>query len=309
MPGQESDTLITRDGQIQWGGLLLGPGTPYGIAAEGLAGWGDLPALDTADVLHPAAHGAWPGAQWAQPRTVTGTIWLLPADRDRTIDVMREFRAATGLVDEERWLAVRLHGETLLARARVSQRVVPTDRTYATQGVAKATVQWICTDPRRYGALQESAQAGLPTEEEGLLWTDPAAPAAPEGLDWAPGLDWGAAGSTGDLTAYNDGDAPTGLVVEFRGPVRNPSLTRLSDGIRIEYGITLAESDVLTVDTEAGTVLLNGASSRLHTATPGSVPEQLFHLPPGSTSLAFRAAPGSSDPLASATVMWRSAHW
>ncbi|MFH9831170.1 phage distal tail protein [Streptomyces sp. NPDC017201] len=121
--------------------------------------------------------------------------------------------------------------------------------------------------------------------------------------------DFGPPGSTGTLTAHNGGNAPAHPVVEFRGPVSMPSLTNLATGDVLEYDLDLATGDVLVVDTAEGTVTLNGTASRLYTATARSVPEQSFALWPGTTDLAFRAAPDSSDPAASVAVRWRSAHW
>ncbi|MEU7134506.1 phage tail protein [Streptomyces sp. NPDC046261] len=308
MPTAQLDTatsapgsLISQDGQIEWAGLLMGPGTPYQIDAKGLTGWDDLPDLESADVPRPDQHGSWPGAQWAKPRTVSASVWLLPERPDQARAVAEAFRAATRVHSGEQWLAVRLHGQILACRARVDRRAVPTDRTYLLQGIGSASLQWLCTDPRRYGADEQYARTGLPAPEPGLLWHPGG------GLEWP--LEWGAAGSTGTVTAVNAGDAPATPVIEFQGPVVRPSLTRLSDGRQIEYDITLAESDVLTVDTGAGTVTLNGTTSRLYTATARSTPEQLFHLDPGVTSLAFRAAPESADPRAAVTVSWRNAHW
>ncbi|MBZ4320618.1 phage distal tail protein [Streptomyces huiliensis] len=300
-------SLITRDGQIQWAGLLMGPGTDYQIADSGLTGWADLPGLDSGDVLRPDQHGAWPGTQWAQARTVTAPVWLLPEQTERAAAVTRAFNAATGVHYGEQWLAVRLHGETLACRARVAQRVVPHDRMYVTRGAAKATVQWICADPRRYSVDERTAVTGLPTPDGGLSWGRDGSRTTGQGLTWP--LGWGKPGATGLLTLVNEGDAPTSPVIEFRGQVSRPSLTRLSDGLRLEYDITLAPSDVLTVDTFAGTVLLNGSSTRVHTATPSSDPEQLFQLPPGEQTFAFRADPDMPGAGATATVTWRGAHW
>lgn len=296
-------SLITRDGQIQWGALLMGPGTPYEIDRTGLTGWDDLPDLDLADVPRPDQHGLWPGARWAQARLVGATVWLAPrtpADAGATIGA---FRAATGPDGRERWLAVRLHGEVLAVRARVSRRIVPQDRGYVRQGLSKTSLQWTATDPRRYGALAHRAQAGLPTAEAGLCWQD----GAGIGLRWPP--EWGTAGTSGTLTADNAGGAAAHPVVEFRGPTIAPSLTRLSDGLRLRYAIALGPGDVLAVDTEQGTVVLNGTASRLYTATPDSIPEQLFRLEPGATSMAFRSDDATPSPAATATVHWRDAHW
>ncbi|GAA3627082.1 hypothetical protein GCM10023079_16610 [Streptomyces chitinivorans] len=306
-------SLITRDGQIQWAGALFGPGTPYQIDAKGITGWDDLPDLETGDVALPDRHGAWPGARWAKPRTVSATVWLLPDTAGQARGTMRGFRAATVPDGGERWLAVRLHGETLACRARVSRRVVPQDRGYVVQGAARAELQWVATDPRRFGVREQRAVLRLPQPESGLAWTAPGAPepgpdTGPEaGLAWP--LDWGTTGSTGTVTAHNSGETAAHPVIEFRGPVHRPSLTRLTDGLRLSYGITLAAGEVLTVDTQAGTVVLNGTASRLYTATARSAPEQLFLLEPGATPLAFRSGDTVPGPGATATVRWRDAHW
>ncbi|MFE2438085.1 phage tail protein, partial [Streptomyces sp. NPDC059409] len=96
-------SLITRDGQIQWAGLLMGPGTPYEIDRTGITGWDDLPVLDTGDIVRPDQHGAWPGARWAQPRLVGASVWLLPPAAARARDVIGAFRAATGVGGGEQW--------------------------------------------------------------------------------------------------------------------------------------------------------------------------------------------------------------
>ncbi|MDQ0794584.1 phage tail domain-containing protein [Streptomyces sp. B1I3] len=296
-------SLITRDGQIQWGGLLMGAGTPYPVDRTGITGWEDLPELDLGDVLRPDQHGSWPGDRWAQPRLVGATVWLAPPAGTDPLATSTAFRSATGPGGRERWLAVRLLGETLAVRARVSRRVVPQDRSYAVQGFAKVSIQWTATDPRRYGTVQHEAVTGLPVSESGMAWDD----AAGSGLVWP--LTWGTNGAAGSITAVNGGGASVRPVVEFRGPVQRPSLTRLSDGRQLQYDLALGAGDLLSVDTESGTVLLNDTASRIYTATPDSSPEQLFQLEPGTTELAFRSDDVTADPAASVTVRWRDGHW
>ncbi|NGO71136.1 phage distal tail protein [Streptomyces boncukensis] len=295
-------SLIARDGQIQWAGLLFGPGTPYQVDVKGITGWDDLPGFDTGDVSRPDQHGAWAGARWAQPRTVAATVWLLPDTAADARATLRGFRTETSPEGGEQWLAVRLHGETLACLARVSRRVVPQDRDYAVHGTARAALQWVATDPRRYGVEQRTARTRLPAPEPGLRWEG-----EPGGLGWP--LDWGEGGTAGSLTAVNSGAALAHPEIEFRGPVRRPELTRLTDGLRLGYDLTLAEGETLTVDTRAGTVVLNGTASRLYTAAADSSPEQLFQLEPGANPLVFRSADAVPDPAASVTVRWRDAHW
>ncbi|GGR88260.1 hypothetical protein GCM10010252_28870 [Streptomyces aureoverticillatus] len=295
----EPGALIAMDGQVQWADLLIGPGTVYWVAAEGLTGWEELPGLESSDANRPAGHGGWPGTQWAQPRTVTAQLWFAPdpdGGPEAALAALRALRAATAVRDEEEWLAVRLYGETLAVKARVVQRVVPTDRQFLASRLAKATLQWKAMDPRRYESGARRVTVGLPRREPGLSWP----------LTWP--LDWGSGGASGDVTVENAGSAPAHPLLTFTGPCVNPRLANHHDGTWLEYALTLSQGDVLEVDTSEGTVLFNGTASRRHTATVGSAPEELFTLAPGASRLSFRAESGDVE-QASATVAWRSAEW
>ncbi|MFH8607065.1 phage distal tail protein [Streptomyces sp. NPDC018029] len=284
---------------MQWADLLIGPGTAYWVAAEGLTGWEELPGLESSDANRPAGHGGWPGTQWAQPRTITAQLWLAPdpdGGPEAALAALRALRSATGVRDEEEWLAVRLYGETLAVKARVTQRVVPTDRQFLAGRLAKVTLQWKAMDPRRYESVVRRVEIGLPRREPGLTWP----------LTWP--LNWGTPGSVGEATVENTGSAPTHPLITFTGPCVRPRLANHDDGTWLEYRLSLSSGDVLEVDTAEGSVVLNGTASRRHTAVVGSVPEELFTLAPGASRLSFRAESGDVA-LASATVAWRSAEW
>ncbi|WP_137993961.1 phage distal tail protein [Streptomyces vilmorinianum] len=287
-------SLITQDGQIQWAGLLIGPGTPFAVDRSGLSGWEDLPEYDSSDADRPTSHGAWPGSRYAKPRKVGGTIVLMP-EYDAATEAIRALRQALALLDEERWLTVRLHGELLAVRARIAQRVVPADQGFATQGSSRMSVQWLAADPRRYVVNEQTATTTAPQPESGLTWP----------LTWP--LNWGQATSTGDAIAENTGSAPTHPVIVFRGPCSMPTVTERFSRRRLRYAIDLAAGDELVVDTANGTVMLNNTASRRHTAMADSSPEELFTLEPGRAELSFR--PDEATPDALMTVRWRSAEW
>ncbi|MEU9702815.1 phage distal tail protein [Streptomyces sp. NPDC014870] len=287
-------SLITQDGQIQWAGLLIGPGTPFAVDRSGLTGWEDLPEYDSSDAERPTSHGAWPGSRYAKPRKVGGTVVLVPEYSAATAAV-RALRQALALLDEERWLTVRLHGELLTVRARIAQRVIPADQGFATQGSSKMSVQWLATDPRRYAVNEQTVTTVAPQPESGLTWP----------LTWP--LDWGQATSTGDVVAENTGSAATHPVIAFHGPCSMPTVTERTSRRRLRYAIDLAAGDVLVVDTAEGTVTLNNTASRRHTAMADSSPEELFLLEPGRTELAFRPDGAGQESLM--TVRWRSAEW
>ncbi|MGJ5826718.1 phage distal tail protein [Streptomyces ossamyceticus] len=288
--------LITRPGQVQYGGLLLGAGTPY--RWRGITGWEDLPALDSGTVARADAHGALPGRLLAQARTIGLDGLIIRAPRATVGAVVGALNAGTVPVEDERPLVAWLDDRgPLLAYARATRRAIPATLGYRLGTITGGALEFVATDPRRYELTERAASATLPMSEPGLSWP----------LSWP--LPFGDPGSTGALSAMNVGDAEAHPIVEFRGPVTRPSLTSLATGDAVEYDMPLAAGDVLAVDTLAGTVTLNGTASRIYTATSRSVPEQTFTLAPGITNLIFRAAPGSNDPTASATVRYRSAYW
>ncbi|RLU85889.1 hypothetical protein CTZ27_26345 [Streptomyces griseocarneus] len=295
--------LATLPGHIQYGDLLIGPGTP--VRWKSVTGWEDTPGVDSGTVPRSDMHGAYPGALLAQPRTITVGDLVLRTEPGAMSAAVRALAAGTALRNDEIPLVIKLDGgPALMCWARCLRRSLPVAGGYRIGVSVGGALQFEASDPRRYELIETRVEARLPQPETGLDWhTSP----GPESLDWP--LVFGAPGSTGTMTVTNAGDAPAHPLIEFRGPVDRPSLTNIVTGDVVEYDLALDVADVLLVDTLAGTVTLNGTTSRLDTATARSVPEATLALPPGTTSLAFRAAPGSSDPRASAAVRFRSAYW
>ncbi|MFF4738776.1 hypothetical protein ACFY2W_23265 [Streptomyces sp. NPDC001262] len=295
---------MSLPGHVQFGDVLLGPGTPY--RWQTISGWEDSPGLDSGTVARSDAHGAYPGRLLAQPRTITLDGLVLRGEPGAMGTIVRHLAAATGPGDDELPLVVKLDGsEPLMCWARCLRRTIPVGHSgYPVGVVVGGALQFEATDPRRYTVVEQRVEGQLPRPEPGLDWhLDP----GPESLLYP--LDFGAPGATGALSVLNAGDADAHPLIAFRGPVDRPSLTNVGTGQTIEYDIALAVDDELLVDTGAGTVTLNSTASRLYTVTSRSTPEQLFTLAPGATSLLFRAAPGSIDPRAAVIMRWRSAYW
>ncbi|MFD8151750.1 hypothetical protein ACFV28_13495 [Streptomyces sp. NPDC059720] len=295
---------VSMPGHVQYGDLLLGPGTPY--RWRRITGWGDLPALDSGTVARAGAHGSIPGQLLAQSRTIGLDGLIVRAPAARIGEVVGALEDATGpVVDELPFVAWLDERGPLLAYARVLRRAIPADKGYRVGTITGGAIELEATDPRRYELTERTASATLPSAEPGLEWNVDEQ-GVEGGLAWP--LTFGAVGSTGALAVTNNGKAETHPVIVFRGPVVRPSLVNVATGDVLEYDLPLAAGDVLEVDTRAGTVTLNGTASRLDRATARSVPEQTFTLAPGTTGLAFRAAP-ESDPSASVVVRYRSAYW
>ncbi|MFE7316404.1 hypothetical protein ACFU7T_25430 [Streptomyces sp. NPDC057555] len=295
--------LVTLPGHIQYGDLLLGPGTA--VRWQKLTGWEESPGVDSGTVPRSGAHGAFPGRLLAQPRTITVDDVVLRTALGAMTTAVRELGAHLALHDDELPLVIRLDdAPPLLAYARCLRHSIPVDTGYRIGTVTGGAIQFEASDPRRYSLIEQRAEIRLPAAEPGLDWhLDP----GPEHLGWP--MDFGAPGSTGTTTATNDGTTDTYPTITFRGPVDRPSLTNLATGDMVEYDLALADGDELLVDTAAGTVTLNGTASRLSDATARSIPEQTLTLRPGVTPWAFRAAPGFADPRATAVLRWRSAYW
>ncbi|MFI9063056.1 phage distal tail protein [Streptomyces sp. NPDC053429] len=273
--------MVSLPGHVQFGDeLLLGPRTAY--RWKSLTGWEDSPGVDSGTVNRSDAHGAYPGRLLAQPRTITLDDMVIRTEPRRMGAAVRALRAATALRDDEQPLVVMLDDEPpLLCFARCLRRSIPLGvGGYAVGVVQGAALQFEATDPRRYSLIEQQAETHLASS----------GPPAP-------------------LHAVNAGDAPAHPVITVRGPLSLPSLTNTGTGQVIEYDIDLGADDTLLVDTAAGTVTLNGKESVLHTAMARSTLEQLYTLPPGPSSLLFRAAPGAIDPRASMGLRWRSAYW
>lgn len=288
MPGE----LITDDWQIDWDGFLMGAGTLFKWVR--LDGWEETPDLILGSAARASRHGEYPGRPLARARTVTLTAEIL-AGPSGMLAAVQALRAATPVPRDasERPLAVRCHGETLLAWGQ-ARRVVPVDH-LASIGIAQAVVvRWHCTDPRRYELDERSLVITAPTSGSGGL-------AYPLGYPLA----YGTAGSPNNGNAPNVGSEATRPVLIFTGPITNPRLVNSSLNRSLEFGIDLLIGQTLTVDVARGTVLLNGTTDRLNARSNFSVPVEYFELAPGDNNLTLLAAAFGSG--AQLEVLWRSA--
>ncbi len=286
--------LIVGDGQVQWGNLLLGA-DPY--FTEEIAGWEDLPGIDSGNVARPATHGSWPGRFLGQERVVTWTGWNVPIDRRESLQAsVRWVRSNTTITNDptEYPLVVRTLGETLMCWGKVSNRAVATDIAYGAGG-ARTAIQWTCSDPRRYELDEQLVM---------LTLDDP--PGA--GLSWplTYPLVWGPeATTTSSAVLVNSMDAPTPPTITITGPLDTPLVVNQTTGRQLEFALVLTETDVLTIDCRQGTVLLNGVSDRLYTRTARSGPVAGFELQGGDNVLALRSV--AYSPGNTAVIRWRSA--
>lgn len=286
--------LITQPWQAEWNGLLLGTSTAYSI--QRLNGWEDLPGLDMGAAAKPTKSGSWAGKPRAQSRIVTLELEIRTGV-DQMAAAIRALRAATpkSATADEAPLVIRLHDETLMAFGKISGRVIPVSHSYSQALTPTATLQWLCMDPRRYELVERSVTISAPAAGSGGLAYPLTYP-----------LSYGTPGSPATGTCTNFGNEPTSPLLVFTGPLTTPKLINATRGWALEFNITIEAGQTLVVDTDAGTVLLNGTTDRLYTRSNFSVPVEYFELDPGANNLSLLA--DAFGPGAQVQVTWKSAH-
>jgi LysM repeat protein len=115
---------------------------------------------------------------------------------------------------------------------------------------------------------------------------------------------YGSAGTSGRVTAVNDGASPAFPVLRLDGPVANPSIEQVTTGSTLTLDASLQVGEFLLIDTRSRAVLLMGTSPRRSWVRGGSVWPL---LQPGSNELAYRgsALPGAPGQSSLLTVTWR----
>jgi hypothetical protein len=124
--------------------------------------------------------------------------------------------------------------------------------------------------------------------------------ARPAGSDRA----YGAAGTSGRISAVNSGSSPAYPVLRLDGPVANPSIEQATTGGALLIDATLQAGEYLVIDTRSRAVLLMGTAPRRSWVRGGSVWPLLM---PGANEIVYRGAglPGAPGQQSLLTVTWR----
>lgn len=246
--------LITADGQVEWRGVLLGPGTAFGTVE--ITGWYDLPDMRGSDVPYSSRHGTYQGQQLTNPRQVT---WNFKSrSRSGLSSAVAQLRQITAPAEApiEEPLVIRLDGTSLRCMARVIKRAIPTDTNYAL-GYTNGAIMWEASDPRLYSAAETIYSTALPASSGGGL------DFSSGGLDFSSGgLDFGGGQQGGLITAVNIGHVPMWPVIEIDGPVTGPAITFVDTGRQLLFNTSwaVAAGQTVTIDTYARTVQIGGVS-------------------------------------------------
>lgn len=283
--------LITADWQLEWRGVLLGSGTPYGWGT--LGGWLDLPGMRMGDQARPGRHGTYAGQQLADERVVTWELTVLPYAGQtfvQAVDTLRRITAVEEAPDEEP-LVIRLSGTSWLVNARCTRRALTADRMYTAQQ-SPSVIQWVATDPRLYSPQLQSVSVGLPSPGAGGLVFPLVFP-----LTFGTGL------AGGNMALSHTGTVTTWPVWQIAGPVTGPVVTNVDTGqvLSFDPAFVVPAGQTLLVDSDTKTVTLQGVNRRdkLWVA-------DWFGLPrAATTNVRFTAAGGFT--AGTLTALWRHA--
>lgn len=285
--------MITSDGQLEFRGYLLGDNETTFLS--GIVGWDDLPGVESGNTSRANSHGAWVGRKLANQRIITWDGRFSPPDTQTWAKALRELREAFSLPlgTEEDAIVIQSIGEKKLCFGAVVNRSIPMDAEYGYYG-ANVSIQFECSDPRRYSLNENYWNLSLPpVVDVGLVYP----------LSYP--LNYGDEVTSNTGTLVNDGDVVTPVTLVFTGPVVRPALVNKTANTKLEFDITLGEDEFLEINTRTGTVFLNGIADRLYTRTARSAPILSFGLMPKENEMQITAEDWEEP--ASVTISWRDA--
>jgi hypothetical protein len=275
--------------QVTLGGLRLGAVDSSGVAwyLQTLEGW-DSPEIRSEFTEREADHGSWASPVYfgSRPITLSGTVEA--QSRAELQGAMDELYAAAALTDT----TLTVWEDTpKQATVRRSGKLLTQ---YLTDSKATWSVLVTAADPRRYSTTLQSGTTGLPSTTGGLIYpvTFP--------------VTFSATTVSGQINAVNSGSMETRPVLAIAGPVVAPTVSALyPDGTvrQLIYSLDLASGDVLTIDTDAHTAMLNGSVSRRRflTASAG------WPTIPAGSSVNYQFQSSTYNASAMLTATWRSA--
>lgn len=282
-PGTVLDGLRASLGSVDLG-TVDSDGTAWVL--QTLEGW-DSPEIRAEFTDREADHGTWASPVYLGSRPVTLAGTIVAPSRALLESAMERLRTAAGLTD-----TVLTVWETVSKQA-VVRRSGKLLVQYVTDTVATYSVMVTAADPRRYSTTQQSGTTGLPATSGGLAFPS------------AFPLTFSATVVSGQINAVNAGSADTRPVLTITGPVIAPVIAALyPDGTvrQLIYSLDLVTGDVLTIDTDAHTVLLGSVSRRRFMTVAGGWP-----VIPAGSAVNYQFQSGTYNATAMLTAAWRSA--
>ncbi|MFM9596227.1 phage distal tail protein [Streptomyces scabiei] len=292
---------ITQEWQVDFAGVLMGPGTPYPISE--ITGLG-TPEVRSQDVDLPTDDGSFPGVDYYNARTVTIEAGIrTPGDPRAAADALAALdqaaadptaRKTAGALQtlRLRWPG-RESTKRLYGRVR---RVEAVSMARAVFGWIPVTLEFAATDPRWHGEPEDQVTLPLALTGGTGFKAPVTAPITTGVADPTERRGW----------VTNDGDLPAWPSLKIKGPVVNPRIWITETGRVLDLSLALSENDTLQIDTRPGTrwVLRNGSNAAYALSAASRL--DLFQIPPGTSEVRWTGADYTNSTRL--TVSWRDAY-
>lgn len=236
-------------------------------------------------------NGGFVDAEFEKTRSISleGTVYSTPSEIALFLDQLKE-NYAPGNTPQPFYFSPGGVGERLVFAKALG---VKYDWTTALRtGTTPVKFELAAEDPRIYDAPLQTVIVPLGT-------------AITTGFGFSLGFPFGFGGTTGagdGANAFNAGSRETPAILTITGDVAvDPLIVNDSCGCSLQFGISLAATDILTIDLANKTVVLNGVANRRNAL----IDPQWFMLMKGDNFLRYRAA--SAGPGSQLTVEYRHA--
>ncbi|MER7612145.1 hypothetical protein, partial [Nonomuraea wenchangensis] len=261
---------ITRPGQVEWNGFLLGSGTPY--SWQELQGWLDSAPWISGNVDRSDSSGSYPGRPYSGERVINLST-LIKAPRGQIGQIVADLIMATGpaQTEDEGWLAVWGLDDIQprLVRAFLSDRKPGPINQQARLGLMRGALQWTASDPRLYDPVRSSLTIPKDTP----------------------------------TSILNQGNDNTPGELRFPGPATGIQVENLTTDTVIAFTTTVGSGQTLVVDVKEGTAAI-GDVNHLNDLVDGSASIQDFVFAPGANELLYTTDSGGT---AGMETFWRHA--
>jgi hypothetical protein len=279
-----------------------GGSSPYQIMT--LDGLEDLPTIRSQDDNRGYQDGMWTGRDFLSGRTLVFVITIRGDSNNSMQTNLNSLQAA--LVPQQQGtglLQFQLPGNALQQiNARVRRRSITIDTSYSS-GMATATYEFFCPDPRYYDDTQKSTDLINATVVAGRTYNRvyTGAISSPINDPYETGMIFGGGAGAPNLIT-NSGWTTTYPVITIQGPAINPKVTNVTTGAFLLVDTAIGTSDTLVLNTDYRTVTLNGVTRRALLNNSST----WFAAPPGTSYYTFTAT--GTDGNTACVVTWRNAY-
>jgi hypothetical protein len=278
-----------------------GSNSPYQILS--LNGLQDLPSIRNQDDNRGYQDGMWTGRDFLSGRTLT-FIMTIRGDENNSMQYNLNL-LETYLIPQQQGTGVlqfQLPTNALQrVNARVRRRAITIDTSYSS-GLATATYEFFCPDPRYYDNEEKSTDLNTSPVQTGRTYNRVyTATETPGANPYQTGMYFGGGAGAANLIT-NDGWTTTYPVITVQGPAINPMIVNVTAGYFLLIDGTIGTSDTLVLNTDLRTVTVNGVARRalLNNASTW------FAAPPGTSYYTFSAT--GTDGNTACVVTWRNAY-